>query len=1244
MTARSIFQPRSLTGLIEGNFTNVDIISHDQEGKEHYRVDGEYLHTDIIKEKPEATNKFFQYATHHLKRMKDCIYVDPDTNSYIDDNLEPSMGNVMTYDRSIIHPVSGHIGSWINSNKLILEDFETKSILIKDSQPNKSSVNLTLYNRNQDNTGLYNYTNTGTTIYFNNYTINNNILGHTVASIEAETKLIADYNIYYADLVFKIGTSERMRMTENSTLINYINMNNTDIMNASAIYPTNLYVNGIYEKTLNSNIKFNNTLDVNYNKIINLALPTNGGDAVNKYFFDMQTIKGALTKKNVDIATTTNILLTGEQLIDGITTNLSRVLVKDQINQRANGIYNTNTGTWTRSEDLDNAPSAEIFNGVWTYIILGTINTGFSYRITSQGTGLNELHQIGIDNITWGLSNINFQVTAPIIKTNDMISIAHNTTNLKITTNQLNTIQDITTTSNVIFNQTTTNNIYTDNLYEKTLNNNIVFHNNLDITGFNIVGLNSSTIDDIYVNNIYEKTLNHRIVLKDPVKVGHIHELTPLEGVNIHNALNMNNQAIINITNCKTDILYTDTINAKNLTIGSIITVNNDLNMLGNDITGINVLKTTDLYVEHIYPKDIATLLINIYQDLNLQTHDLKAVKNIKLQSIEHVTPGAIIEFLSKIKLSASIAGTPTRYLGLSASNEVITTTPNSLIADLDFYNTYKIINLLKLSMNIIDPLDFVILIRTNVMDFKASVPNTVGIGFNHGKTQYISPSGFEFYMGGMKAFEISNIAVNIQDNRKLSFGGSSGTAGTINKIEFASDIGFGMSGMGVDYVTGTNGYHSFYISTARRFMMSNTEFISTAAHLVAGSGGHLIVQGGGSLLIRNDSNVDTANISPLGIVTCNSTYTDYIAPKTGLYDITLTYYGIEQHRCGGNASAITMSHQAYHGRMSINRWNGGSSNDVTATILFEGNSGTITTTNLNCTTMNSTTMNCTTMNCTNARIAENNKLYLGSSSLFNIGVVGGGNLDYKSGIRHRFHGNSGAILANFEDSSVYFSQPVACQSTLDVTSTTNLYSHVYLPNSTSFNFYDGYINGRFAYLNTIFGYLGGAVSINPTLFYDGAILDNAPLQYVTRQGTNRIVVSGFSDSRLKKNIIEPSINELWDLVKDIKIYKYNMKTNEEFRQDKQNILDSLNIPAKLYEMTLNDGGKDTDGIKTHYGVVLDENSNIFAQQGDYDDGYTVDYLKMTPILLAKVKSQETIINSLIERLNILEIIYRDLP
>jgi len=55
----------------------------------------------------------------------------------------------------------------------------------------------------------------------------------------------------------------------------------------------------------------------------------------------------------VDVATTGNITLSGEQAIDGITTSTSRVLVKDQVDARQNGIYISSAGTWARATDAD---------------------------------------------------------------------------------------------------------------------------------------------------------------------------------------------------------------------------------------------------------------------------------------------------------------------------------------------------------------------------------------------------------------------------------------------------------------------------------------------------------------------------------------------------------------------------------------------------------------------------------------------------------------------------------------------------------------------------------------------------------------------------------------------------------------------------------------------------------------------------------------------------------------------------
>jgi phage-related tail fiber protein len=65
--------------------------------------------------------------------------------------------------------------------------------------------------------------------------------------------------------------------------------------------------------------------------------------------------QGFKWKTPVDVATTANITLSGEQTIDGVLTAASRVLVKDQTNAAENGIYLTASGAWTRTADADSA-------------------------------------------------------------------------------------------------------------------------------------------------------------------------------------------------------------------------------------------------------------------------------------------------------------------------------------------------------------------------------------------------------------------------------------------------------------------------------------------------------------------------------------------------------------------------------------------------------------------------------------------------------------------------------------------------------------------------------------------------------------------------------------------------------------------------------------------------------------------------------------------------------------------------
>lgn len=90
---------------------------------------------------------------------------------------------------------------------------------------------------------------------------------------------------------------------------------------------------------------------------------------------------GAAIKTPCLVATTANITLNGEQTIDGVACVANnRVLVKDQSDTTANGIYLVSTSGWTRDVDFDG--NRDIVNGTIVYITSGNTNSGY-WRVSA---------------------------------------------------------------------------------------------------------------------------------------------------------------------------------------------------------------------------------------------------------------------------------------------------------------------------------------------------------------------------------------------------------------------------------------------------------------------------------------------------------------------------------------------------------------------------------------------------------------------------------------------------------------------------------------------------------------------------------------------------------------------------------------------------------------------------------------------------------------------------------------------
>lgn len=115
--------------------------------------------------------------------------------------------------------------------------------------------------------------------------------------------------------------------------------------------------------------------------VTGLATPTGATDAANKAYVD-GIAAGLYFKDAVEVATTANITLSGEQTIDGVLTAASRVLVKNQTTGSENGIYVSAAGAWSRSSDADT--SAEVRAGMYVLATEGTTNADTAFVLATD--------------------------------------------------------------------------------------------------------------------------------------------------------------------------------------------------------------------------------------------------------------------------------------------------------------------------------------------------------------------------------------------------------------------------------------------------------------------------------------------------------------------------------------------------------------------------------------------------------------------------------------------------------------------------------------------------------------------------------------------------------------------------------------------------------------------------------------------------------------------------------------------
>jgi hypothetical protein len=131
------------------------------------------------------------------------------------------------------------------------------------------------------------------------------------------------------------------------------------------------------------------SVDLNSQKITNLATPTSATDAANKGYVDAAVV-GIDWKASVRVATTAAVTLAtafeNGDTLDGVTLATgNRVLVKDQADGAENGIYTVNaSGAPTRATDADTA--AEVTASFAVFVEEGTVNADSAWTLTNNGT------------------------------------------------------------------------------------------------------------------------------------------------------------------------------------------------------------------------------------------------------------------------------------------------------------------------------------------------------------------------------------------------------------------------------------------------------------------------------------------------------------------------------------------------------------------------------------------------------------------------------------------------------------------------------------------------------------------------------------------------------------------------------------------------------------------------------------------------------------------------------------------
>mgnify|MGYP000853742026 CR=1 FL=1 len=297
----------------------------------------------------------------------------------------------------------------IPSFSITTDETDTQLFTVETDTGNMNIFGSLILHNTQDSLS----TTTGAFILYGGLGVAKNI--HTDGTFTCITNNTSAVVVNSTDTSGTVGTLLNID-TENNNIdisCNGFNINSSFYMNSSgSVYLNNtrgvinattasLVINGgvcINEQmNVNSISRFDDTINVNNNYIINVPDPVNATDVANKGYVDLVK-QGLYVKDSVQVASLSaislNTVIVGTTIDDYTLVNGDRVLIKNQTDAIQNGIYIVNgSNPPTRSVDLDDDMNAA---GTFMFIENGTYNANTGWICNTTTSDI-----VGTDPITF---------------------------------------------------------------------------------------------------------------------------------------------------------------------------------------------------------------------------------------------------------------------------------------------------------------------------------------------------------------------------------------------------------------------------------------------------------------------------------------------------------------------------------------------------------------------------------------------------------------------------------------------------------------------------------------------------------------------------------------------------------------------------------------------------------------------------------------------------------------------------